>query len=172
MPTALVGGAARRTAAQADGGRAWARARKGTARVCSDVRVLQGLQGTHGGTHGYSKVLQGTHTVPHTLPRTSKPRLGSRGCTRAARKALHGRHSMAVLKEYHVSHEPCSTNSWCGRVTQHRAARRTSGFVHLGTYGYSTVLTRSVRAPPGTVCKEAHSPARTAAAVLSDCAMH
>jgi hypothetical protein len=56
MPTALVGGAARRTAAQADGGRACTgKARKGTQRVLEKgyskgvlKRVLE--QGTHQGT--------------------------------------------------------------------------------------------------------------------------
>jgi hypothetical protein len=52
----------------------------GTARVCSDVRVLT----------GYSKVLKGTHTVPRNLPRTSNARSGSSGRTRATRQALHG----------------------------------------------------------------------------------
>jgi hypothetical protein len=51
----------------------------GTARVCSDVRVLT----------GYSKVLKGTHTVPRNLPRTSNARSGSSGRTRATRQALH-----------------------------------------------------------------------------------
>jgi hypothetical protein len=57
-----------------------ARACSGTARVCSDVRVLT----------GYSKVLKGTHTVPRNLPRTSNARSGSSGRTRATRQALHG----------------------------------------------------------------------------------
>ncbi len=51
------------------------------------------------------------------------------------------------------------------RVLQHAG----HSFVHPVGVG---VLTRSVRTPPSAECKEAHSPARPVAAVLSDCAVH
>jgi hypothetical protein len=75
MPTALVGGAARRTAAQADGVQAcMGTARKGTARMCNDVRVLQGhSRGTHA-----------TCRAPATLARA-----------RAAARVRRGRHRTA-----------------------------------------------------------------------------
>jgi hypothetical protein len=168
-----------RAAAQADGGRrarGLSRALRGTARVCNDVRVLQGhsrvLTGTprySNGTRGYShRTVQLAAHQQRSL-RLERPHACDAAGT--ARQALHGRHCTAVLKEYHVSHEPCSTNSKCGPATRRRAERRTPWFVHLGTYGYSTVLTRSVRAPPGTEGEEAHVPiAPRAARVCRQCA--
>ncbi len=56
IPTALVGGAARRTAAQADGGRACtATARKGTQRVLNHG-YLKGGTNKPGTKKGYSKM--------------------------------------------------------------------------------------------------------------------
>jgi hypothetical protein len=45
---------------------------------------------------GTPRALQGTHSVPCNLPRTSNARWGSSGRTCAARQALHRWHSMAV----------------------------------------------------------------------------
>jgi hypothetical protein len=113
-----------RAAAQADGGRrarGLSRALRGTARVCNDVRVLQGhsrvLTGTprySNSTHGYSHrtVQLAAHRQRSVGARAAARVRRGRHCTAGtARQALHGRHSMAVLKEYHISHEPCSTNS-------------------------------------------------------------